>query len=224
MKKIYLLVLALGLLTSRPASASSDLNTRIIDATNILARRQGSDDPIPAYYFLNARGVAIGTVTKAGLGLGGQLGEGIVVINRGPRGAPVWSAPSAWDLTGGSLGAQIGYTQIRFIVVLNTDYAVRKFTSNGKTRWDATASGTAGDDTATASESNRSLESRSTIIFKESSGLFGGATLGGSSIELNTNVNQVAYGPSIYLRDLLDGRVAPPPGTQRLYSLLAGRH
>ncbi len=198
------------------------MQARIRTATQILDQKQHSDEPIPPLLLNHAKGVAIFTVTKAGLGIGGQVGEGIVVLRLGDMNGNSWTAPSAFDLQGGSVGAQIGFTEARYIVVLNTDDAVRHFTGSGKLNWDATATGTAGADNATARASTTDLEHREVVVYKDSGGVFGGATLGGTSVERNKSVNHDAYGSDVRTKNILNGKVPPPASASRLYLLLGG--
>ena len=213
----------LALFTFAPAVVrADDLHQRIRTATHIVAERQGSVDPIPTELLAHARGVAIGTITKAGLGIGGQGGEGIVLLHYLGDARPTWSAPVAFTTSGGTIGAQIGYTTIRYIIVLNSDAAVRMFTSPGKVAFDAQATGTAGADTAREGESTDQLRRHSMIIYKDTGGLYGGATLGGTSVQVDDDCNQEAYGDGIYVRDILSGKVPKPASAAHLYSLLDG--
>ena len=202
---------------------AADMDERILDATKILEKRQGSADPIPVEILQNAKGIAICTILKGGIGIGGQGGEGIVLIRHLSGAAPVWRAPSAFNISGASVGAQLGFASISYIIVLNTEAAIGQFVGEGKMKWDATASGTAGADTGVASESTRDLEQRAVLIYRESGGLFGGATLGGSSIEVKDEINQQAYGEHIHVRDILEGVVPLPSSAQHLYDLLDGK-
>jgi lipid-binding SYLF domain-containing protein len=218
-----LALFSIVLLTLSTALVRADnLYQRIHTATHILEDRQGSIDPIPPELLAHARGVAIGTITKAGLGLGGQAGSGIVFLHYLGDAQPTWSAPVAFSTGGGSVGAQIGFTTIRYIIILNTDNAVRMFTSPGKVTLDATATGTAGATTAREGESTDQLRRRSMIIYKETGGLYGGATLGGVSVQVDDDCDQAAYGDGIYVRDILSGRVPKPNAAAHLYSLLNG--
>jgi lipid-binding SYLF domain-containing protein len=211
------------LLASTLFVRAADMEERIHNAIHILDKRQGSADPIPAEILQNAKGVAICTILKGGIGIGGQGGEGIVVIRHFGNGATVWRAPSAFNISGASIGAQLGFSTISYIIVLNTDRAIGQFFNQGKFKWDATATGTAGADTGIESQSTRSLERQDVLVYRESGGLFGGATFGGSTIEVKDEINQEAYGEHVHVRDILEGRVAPPPEAQRLYDLLDGK-
>lgn len=219
MKIITLLSITLLTLSTVAVQASS-MHSRIYDATRILEKKQGSLSAIPPEVLAHARGIAIGTITKAGLGIGGQGGEGIVMLHYRGVTPATWSAPVAFNTSGGSLGAQIGFTTIRYIIVLNTDSAVRMFTSSGKMTFDATATGTAGADTGRQGETSDNLERHAMIIYKETGGLYGGATFGGTSIEVDNDVNQEAYGDRVYVRTIFSGKVPAPRAANRLYQLL----
>jgi lipid-binding SYLF domain-containing protein len=220
----FLLSTSIALLfTTSLVVRAADMDERILDATHIVEKRQGSSDPIPAEILQNARGVAICTILKGGIGIGGQGGEGIVMIRHMGDGAPVWRAPSAFNVSGGSLGAQLGFSSISYIIVLNSERAIGQFVGSGKMKWDATATGTVGDDTGIESQSTRDLERREVLVYRDSGGIFGGATFGGSSIEVKDEINQLAYGPHILVRDILEGRVPLPDTAHRLYQLLDGQ-
>jgi lipid-binding SYLF domain-containing protein len=218
------LLLCLSLIVLAPFTAfADDIDERISDATAMLEKKQGSLSPIPQELLTHARGIAFAIITKGGLGIGGMGGEGIVFLHKPATPPPSWSAPSAFNISGGSIGAQIGFSQIRYILILNTDAAVRQFTGEGKMKWDATAMGTAGSDTSIETASTHELSERAVIVYRDSGGIFGGATLGGSTIETKNSVNQDAYGPHIFVRDIFDGRVPPPSAAERLYQLLNGQ-
>ena len=220
----FLLTTSLALLLASTLSIrAADMEERIHNATQIVEKRQGSDDPIPAEILQNAKGVAICTILKGGIGIGGQGGEGIILIRHLGGAAPVWRAPSAFNISGVSLGAQLGFSSISYIIVLNTERAIGQFVGEGKMKWDATATGTAGGDTGVESQSTRDLERRDVLVYRESGGIFGGATFGGSSIEVKDEINQLAYGPHLHVRDILEGKVPPPQNAQHLYDLLDGK-
>jgi lipid-binding SYLF domain-containing protein len=227
MTKSFTRLLTLGatlfLFTPTALLRAADMQERIHTATEILSQKQHSDESIPADLLDHARGVAIFTVTKVGLGIGGQGGEGIVMVRLESPLGHSWTAPSAFNLAGGSLGAQIGFTEVRYIVVLNTDDAVRHFTSEGKVAWDAMATGAAGSDSGTAKASTSDLEHRDVVVYKDSGGIFGGATLGGTSVERKDVINQQAYGDDVRTRNILNGVVPAPQSAAHLYHLLDSR-
>src|SRR5271163_4519215 len=133
----FLLSISLTLLLASPLlTRAADMDERIHNATKIVDQRQGSDDPIPAEILQNAKGISICTILKGGIGIGGQGGEGIVLIRHLGDATPVWRAPSAFNISGASLGAQIGFTSISYIIVLNSERAIGQFIGQGKVKWD----------------------------------------------------------------------------------------
>jgi lipid-binding SYLF domain-containing protein len=220
----FLLATSVALLIASTSFVrAADMDERIHDAIQIVEKRQGSDDPIPAEILQNAKGIAICTIVKGGIGIGGQGGEGIVCIRHLGGAGPVWRAPSAFNISGASLGLQLGFSSISYIIVLNTEHAIGQFIGTGKLKWDATATGTAGADTGVESQSTRDLEKRDVLVYRDSGGIFGGATFGGSTVEVKTEINREAYGPLGHVRDILEGNTPVPDHAHRLYELLDGK-
>jgi SH3 domain-containing YSC84-like protein 1 len=220
----FLLATSVALILASPSFVrAADMDERIHDAIQIVEKRQGSDDPIPTELLQNAKGIAICTIVKGGIGIGGQGGEGIVLIRHAGGAVPVWRAPSAFNISGASLGAQLGFTSISYIILLNSEHAIGQFIGTGKLKWDATATGTAGQDTGVESQSTRDLEKRDVLVYRDSGGLFGGATFGGSTVEVKTSINREAYGELGHVRDILEGRTPAPDHAKRLYDLLDGK-
>jgi len=58
------------------------------------------------------------------------------------------------------------------------------------------------------------------VVYKDSSGVFGGATLGGTSVESKDSINQAAYGYDVHLRNILNGTVPSPKSAAKMYNLL----
>lgn len=216
----YLLSTSLALFLSSTLLCHAGMSARIHAATDILVKKQGSVNPIPPEIFTHAKGVAICTITKGGIGIGGQGGEGIIFVHHSDG---TWRAPSAFNISGASIGAQLGFSTIRYIIILNTEQAVGQFVGTGKVKWDATATGTAGDDTGVEGESSRDLEKHSVIVYRDSGGIFGGATFGGSSLEVSNETNRDYYGENVYVRDILEGKVLPPKAAARIYDILQGK-
>ena len=229
MKSISVLLKTMALAALVLLSAIAGLNSahaanmreRIEAATRILEDKQGSTHPIPRAVLDHAKGVAIVSITKAGLVFGGTGGQGIVVVKKSGVLGATWLAPSAFDISGGSFGAQIGVARRDYIAVLNTDRAVRMFTREGKIAWDAQASGVAGEESAT--EGVTDAERQPIIVYESTDGIYGGATFGGTTVSLNDRVNQQAYGRHVFIRDILNGKVKPPKSARRLYELLQGK-
>lgn len=223
LSKLFALGSLAVLFTSTPGLHAENMSERIQTAYQILDKKQHSDEPIPSRVLAKAKGIAIFTVTKAGLGVGGLGGEGIVISRISGLTSNAWTAPSAFNLGGATVGAQIGFSETRYIVILNTDEAVQQFTSKDKFTWNATAMGNAGDASETERVTTSDLEKRETVVYKDSGGVFGGATLGGTSIERKDEINRQAYGENVTMKDIGNGTIKAPKSAERLYRLVDGK-
>lgn len=86
-------------------------------------------------------GLAVFSVVKAGFVFSGKAGSGLV-ISRLPDGS--WSAPSCIGTAGLGWGLQIGADLTEFVIVLNSDDAVRAFSLGGNVTIGGNISATAG--------------------------------------------------------------------------------
>ncbi len=102
----------------------ADMQDDVDQAATIIERFQAvPEKAIPQAMLKEARGLAIMTVIKAGFGISGRGGSGVVVarITNG------WSGPSAIGTGRAGFGFQIGAEVTEFVMVLNTDAAVKAF-------------------------------------------------------------------------------------------------
>jgi len=93
------------------------------------------------FYFLFVLGLAIFQVVKAGFVFSGKAGSGLV-ISRLADGS--WSAPSCIATGGVGWGLQIGADITDFVIVLNSEDAVRAFSLGGNVTIGGNISATAG--------------------------------------------------------------------------------
>ena len=96
------------------------------------------------------------------------------------------------------------------------------FTNPGKLEWDAQAAGTAGSDASKEGEGGL-LSDVDVKIYKADSGMYGGATFGGSTLRIQDDTIKAAYGPDIFVRDILEGKVKVPDYAEKLVNLLNGK-
>ena len=215
---LFLSALLLGALS--PVHADS-LSVRIQEAVSILDIKQGSSHPIPQNLLHNCKGVAIIRLGHGGLVFGGTHGTGIVLARTKKIWGSGWSAPCAFSMSGGSFGAQIGFEKRDYIFILNTEDALKSFTSDDRLKWDATAAATAGPDHI-SQEASQVLEVP-VYVYTRSDGAFAGASLGGTSISSDQDANRAAYGDSVATSEILSGKMKSPQSASRLYKLLEGK-
>ena len=185
-------------------------------------------------------------VTKAGFAFSARFGTGLVVA-RLPRGG--WSAPSAIGTVGASFGFQLGAQVADFLVVLNTDAALRwrggvrlrgekraastaregrrprrrSFSEGGAVSLGAQLGAVAGPIGASREASVAAQPSAAAPVFTYSlsRGLFAGVSLEGSSINERNSVNERHYQRvGVRASELLQGLVPPRPAARGLLSAL----
>ncbi|KAA1469666.1 DUF500-domain-containing protein [Dentipellis sp. KUC8613] len=193
-------------------------------AANILAsfladpeNPQSALNSIPKAVLSRARGLAIFQVLKAGFVFSGKAGSGIVIA-RLPDGS--WSAPSCIATGGVGWGLQIGADITDFVVVLNSEDAVRAFSMGGNVTIGGNVSAAAGP-IGTGGSVQASLAHPAPMFsYSKSKGLFAGLSLEGTVLIERKDANRDFYGSAIPVRDILSGRVPPPEVASKLYEII----
>jgi lipid-binding SYLF domain-containing protein len=215
-KVIYVLIAVLAfsvVLGSSPVYA--DLQDDVDQAATIIERFQAvPEKAIPQAVLKDARGLAIMTVIKAGFGFSGRGGKGIVVA----RLKTGWSGPSAIGTGGAGFGLQIGAEVTEFVMILNTDDAVKAFSRDVNVTL-------GGDISVAAGPIGRHAEAAITPVaaiytYSRSQGLFAGVSLEGTVIGTRNDANAEYYGRHVPPQEILSGKVPPPSGAARLVQVL----
>ncbi|KAH9851505.1 DUF500-domain-containing protein [Lenzites betulinus] len=172
---------------------------------------------IPKAVLQRARGLAIFQVVKAGFVFSGKAGSGIVIA-RMPDGS--WSAPSCIATGGVGWGLQIGADITDFVIVLNSEEAVRAFAMGGNVTIGGNISAAAGP-IGTGGAVQASLAHPAPMFsYSKSKGLFAGLSLEGTVLLERKDANRDFYGSVVPARDILSGRVPPPEVASRLYEVI----
>ena len=205
-----LIILSLSLVAAN--ATEQDIVER--SAVTIREFRHMPEKGIPARVLRRAHGLAIISVVKAGFIFSGKGGEGVVVARTG-RG---WSGPSFIGTGGAGWGPQIGAEVTDFVIVLNSERAVRAFSKGGNVTLGADASVAAGP-IGRAAEAD--VTPRAAIYtYSKSKGLFIGASLEGAVIGTRKGANDRYYGRPVAAYDILHGRVSAPAGAANLRAAL----
>ena len=173
------------------------------------------EQAIPTMVLRGAQGLAILTVTKAGFIVSGRGGKGIVIARTGQG----WSGPSAIGTGGMGFGFQAGAQVSEIVIVLNTPAAVEAFTRDGDVTLGGNLSVTAGP-VGRDAEAKIGLQSVM-YSYSRSQGLFGGLSVEGTVVGTRNEDNAAYYGKPVSAKDILSGKVAPPPGSDKLRQILA---
>jgi lipid-binding SYLF domain-containing protein len=176
------------------AAKQSDRAARVFNS--IMATREKS---IPRDLLQRAEAVAVFPgVLKGGFIVGGRRGSG--VISR--RVAGGWSAPAFFDLTGGSIGLQIGAASTDYILLFMNEEAVASLLGN-KLEIGGEGSAAAGPVGRSASASTDLRLNAQILSYSRSKGAFAGLELKGVVIQPDNEDNSQVYGMTA--RDILTG-------------------
>mmetsp|Transcript_3978 Transcript_3978/g.10103 ORF Transcript_3978/g.10103 Transcript_3978/m.10103 type:complete len:566 (-) Transcript_3978:1011-2708(-) len=217
----------MGALVSAPYSGNlSELQQCKENCTGVSPNLGDLDGvQIPARLLEMAKGIAVMTVMKGGLGLAGfEFGTGLVVARtEGGR----WSAPSAIGTMGLSWGALIGAQVADHVFLLMNDNAVHMmFSNNGSVQLGADV-GVAVGPLGRAVEGNLGAAAGKVApiyTYSLSKGLYAGVSLDGKFIATRHQVNEKFYGRQVTAEEILGGGVPLPPAAQPLYESLSRCH
>ncbi|KAG2362934.1 hypothetical protein BDR07DRAFT_1401919 [Suillus spraguei] len=172
---------------------------------------------IPTAVLQHARGLAVFQVLKAGFMFSGKAGSGLVIA-RLPDGS--WSAPSCIATGGLGWGLQIGADITDFVIVLNSEDAVKAFSIGGNVTIGGNISAAAGPIGTGGSVQATLAHPAPMFSYSKSKGLFAGLSLEGTVLIERKDANRDFYGSPVPARDILGGRVPPPEVASRLYEII----
>ena len=187
---------------------------KTIDILEEYGKAQG--DSIPRNVFHECKGLVILSIYKAAFIIGAQGGEGLVVIRNGKK----WSPPSGISAAGAGVGFQAGGSVQDFVLLLNTEEAVKQFMQKGNYTSSAAVEGTAGPVGRELSAGVATVNAP-VYTYSFSKGLFGGVSLSGLGFGSADDTNENFYGERLNPREILDGKVKKTPeAVKRLWKAL----
>lgn len=200
-------------------SAASDAPKRLQSAAGALKEVMDIPDKSIPQDLLNKAEciVIVPDLKKGAFIIGAKYGKGFVSCRK--KGGVGWSAPGAVRIEGGSVGLQIGGSEMDvFMLIMNERGMDRllstKFTLGG----DATvAAGPVGRSTQAETDARFTAE---ILTWSRSRGLFAGISLSGATLREDEDWNIDLYGKKITNREIVTGDVAAPKGAATLLSEL----
>ena len=167
-------------------------NQIVIDATNVLAQSVAMQSGLPQKMLADAQGIAIvPNMVRGAFVVGVQHGRGVLLV-RGPGGA--WQAPRMIEITGGSLGYQIGVQSTDLILIFRTPQSVANV-MRGTLKVGVDASAAAGPVGRQASAATDLPLQAEIWSYSRARGAFVGASIDGSSIYLDKGTDAMYYQP-----------------------------
>ncbi len=196
--------------------------TRLVEQCGrVLANvRNMSDQSIPEGTLLDAKAIGIFPSTiSAGLGLGGEYGQGIIMVKDKLGGR--WSSPAIFTLAGGSIGWQIGGQATDIILIFRDQQSVNAILQ-GKLKLGADASVAAGPVGRNASAATDIQFKGGILSYSVSRGLFIGARLEGAVLTQHWDGNQELYGKRLSAEEILfENKAKMPKCARRVLRALA---
>lgn len=188
----------------------SDIQKRVHAAARVLDDiMRVPDKAIPDKVMKDAKCVAvIPSTIKIAVGFGGEHGKGVATCRTGHG----WSGPAPISITGGSWGLQFGGEATDLVlVVMNQrgmdDLLSSKFKIGGSA---SAAAGPVGRNAAADTDWKLKAE---ILTYSRARGAFAGVDLGGGVVSQDKDETRLLYGHMVPFADILNGKVAPPPGS-----------
>jgi lipid-binding SYLF domain-containing protein len=217
--KIAGLLMAVCVMAAGNLSAAEKAVERVGEAAKVLAEVMGTPEhAIPIDLFNKSECIAIlPGVKKAGLGVGGQYGKGVLScrVKEGKE----WSGPSTVRIEGGSFGLQIGGSSTDLVLlILNERGAEKLLQSKFTVGVDAAAAaGPVGRDAKAETDVQMHAE---ILSYSRSRGAFAGISLDGSTLRQDADDNKAIYGKDVTPQQIISGAVPPPDSVQPLMDAL----
>jgi lipid-binding SYLF domain-containing protein len=170
---------------------------------------------IPADVIAKAHGIIILHKVKAGLGIGGEAGNGVAMVRNKTTG--VWSAPAFIASAEGSYGLQIGAQESVIIYLLMNETALKPLLG-GSLDVGVDVAATAGPADTGAKIDTTTMQSP-ILVYSSAEGLFAGAAFKGGGILPAQKNNDVYYGRN--MNDILfDPAIRPTATGQHLINVI----
>lgn len=170
------------------------------------------DRAIPEDLLKKAQCIAIVPGLKKGaFVVGAKFGRGFVSC----RTDAGWSAPAGIRVEGGSVGFQIGGTEIDVILAIMNKRGVERLLSN-KFTLGADASVAAGPLGRTAAAQTDAAMTAEILSWSRSRGVFAGVALEGATLRGDDDANLDLFGKRLEMRQIVTGGIPVPAAAQAL--------
>jgi lipid-binding SYLF domain-containing protein len=199
-----------------PKEAATD---RLDNAATVLHEVMGTPDKgIPQEVMEHAKCVAVVPhMIKGGFVFGAEGGRGVATC----RTANGWSAPSFFTVAGGSWGLQIGVEGIDLVMIFQNDKGMEHLL-NSKFQVGGDASAAAGPVGRHASADTDWKMNAEILTYSRAKGAFAGLTLNGAAVKEDKDSMTAIYGPDVTQREVLTGKVPPPPSAHAFLNAVRG--
>jgi lipid-binding SYLF domain-containing protein len=214
--KVSLFLIVFVCLFSAASAYAASPKTIISGAVDVLREMEKQNDVSTMAKLIDeGHGDArVPSMIKAGLISGGQHGYGLKKKKKNKQ----WYGPSFFEMTGGSIGLQIGAQKVSLLFCINNQAGMKAFTDN-KSKLGANiglAAGPVGREAGAATDG--SLRA-SIYSYSMAKGLFAGVNLDGTAVGANHKMNNDYWGKKLSIGDALKKRASKPDVKELLAEL-----
>jgi lipid-binding SYLF domain-containing protein len=190
-------------------SAASDTTKRLHNAAESFKEVMGiPDKAIPQELLEKAECIVIIPDLKKGAFIvGGKYGKGFVSCRK--KNGVGWSAPGSVRIEGGSVGFQIGGSEMDVFMLVMNDRGMQRLLSD-KFTLGADATVAAGPVGRVAQAETDARMTAEILAWSRARGLFAGIALNGATLREDDDSNEDLYGKALRNRDIVDGSIAVP--------------
>jgi len=197
------------------ASAASDAANRLQIAASAFKEVMGiPDKSIPEELLNKAQCIVIVPDLKKGAFIfGAKYGKGFVFCRK--KDGVGWSAPGAVRIEGGSVGFQIGGTEMDLFMLIMNERGVDRLLSTRFTLGGDAVAAAGPVGRATQAETDAAMTAE-ILTWSRARGLFAGISLNGATLREDDDWNTDMYGKPMKNRDIILGTTAPPKAAGEL--------
>jgi SH3 domain-containing YSC84-like protein 1 len=192
-----------GVASADPAEEVAAQGKKLTDATAVYHELVASGDrAVPKELLEKCKCIAVlPGVFKAAVGYGARHGSGVMAC----RTSTGWSAPAFVNISGGSMGLQLGAESTDLALFFMNDRGARSLVNGSRITLGGKASVAAGP-FGRSGEAATNLELKSEIYsYSRSKGLFAGVSLEGARLAPNKQDITSYYGQGVTYKQLLFG-------------------
>jgi SH3 domain-containing YSC84-like protein 1 len=196
------------------AQDNSEAQTKVNQAAEIIQQMTSGSAGIPDSVLRGAKCIAvIPHMIKGAFMVGGEHGSGLASC----RTSSGWSAPAPFDISGGSIGWQIGGQSSDLVMMVMNDQGMNQLMS-GHFKVGAGASVAAGP-VGRSGSANAGWKA-AILTYARSKGAFAGVNVSGSAITQDKKMTKELYGNETPFAGILKGEVSTPSSAQAFLSAI----
>lgn len=211
--KIVSLICVLGLMAAMALAQDNNSAQKKVDqAASIIQQMTSGNAGIPDSVLREAKCIAvIPHMIKGAFMVGGEHGSGLATC----RTSSGWSAPAPFDISGGSIGWQIGGQSSDLVMMVMNDQGMDQLMS-GHFKVGAGASVAAGP-VGRSGSANAGWKA-AILTYARSKGAFAGVNVSGSAITQDKKMTRELFGHEVAFSNILKGQVPAPSSAQAFLS------